>query len=288
MKKQFASRILFIAGFVILVLTNIFVLSGVASNRSGEPDTLIVLTERELRLKYRDSKENSGLALGLYWRVLSEDGENLHNYAYRSDPAWLDADKLEALGFNINRYLAGDSRSGIYRRLLSKEVFIVLENGGEPCKESLRRAQSAFAKVKKAYDANLHDEKQRFSFERAKERLYDEQVRGSHLFAIDAGLDPAQLRKKYADRSRFIILKGLVRPYIPSEKVRDKVSGYITKISTIRINVPLKHRRILDAVKADGPFYSSGITSPRYKVKLAVGSRYEPWIISVEKIEPIQ
>ena len=50
--KIFKGKI-FIAGLAIIIVTNIVALAGVAYNRSGEPDAVVELTERELGLPYR-------------------------------------------------------------------------------------------------------------------------------------------------------------------------------------------------------------------------------------------
>ena len=75
MKKFLSSRGLFVSGFILLVLINIIVLSGVAYNRSGDPAALIWLTERELKMSYRSYEENSGLSLCLDWRTLDKNEE---------------------------------------------------------------------------------------------------------------------------------------------------------------------------------------------------------------------
>jgi hypothetical protein len=63
MKILLSSRALFLLGFFMIVATNIVVLSGVASNRSGNPESEVILTERELQLPYKIHEENSGLTL---------------------------------------------------------------------------------------------------------------------------------------------------------------------------------------------------------------------------------
>ena len=123
------SQHLFILGFTIIILANIILLSEVAYNRSGEPVSLITLTERELSIpsfKTSFQKENSGIALSLSWRSLTEEGGSNNYYAKRT-PIWLDSKKLEELGFdleNLPRYNTKKKNKSI---LDSKEVFIVLE-----------------------------------------------------------------------------------------------------------------------------------------------------------------
>ncbi|HPU80578.1 DUF4824 family protein, partial [Accumulibacter sp.] len=53
------------AGAALILLTNIVALSGVIINRTGEPESRLMLSARELSLPYRGYRqaENSGLAL---------------------------------------------------------------------------------------------------------------------------------------------------------------------------------------------------------------------------------
>ena len=81
-------RKLLLSAVVLLLLTNVVVLAGVAYNRAGEPVVSLELTERELTLvrSYRRTDENSGTALSLQWQV-SGDGEPLATlYAGGSSP----------------------------------------------------------------------------------------------------------------------------------------------------------------------------------------------------------
>ncbi len=63
MRKQ-----LLIIGFLLLFITNTFILAHVVYNRSDEVVT-ITLTERELRKSHYSARENSGQSLRLKWRT---------------------------------------------------------------------------------------------------------------------------------------------------------------------------------------------------------------------------
>ena len=115
MKILLSSRGLFAIGFVILVASNIVVLSGVASNRSGNPETQITLTERELQLPYRVHEENSGLTLRFAWRALGKD-EDYNMYPHWRSPVWFGSEKLEELGFNIDNYLSSKDNVAFYKQ----------------------------------------------------------------------------------------------------------------------------------------------------------------------------
>jgi hypothetical protein len=284
MRILLSSRGLFTLGFIILVATNIVVLSGVASNRSGEPESQTTLTERELQLPYQVHEENSGLALRLTWRTLGKV-EDYKNYSDWRSPDWFSAEKLEELGFNINDHLSSNGNTTSYKQPIPKEVFIVLENDGESYREAVKRAEAALEREERSFKLNPGDKRLRDNFERAEKRLKRERIAETRLFAIDAGLDPGKLREKYGDRTRFIITKGLVKPRYNYNKNKKKVFGYISRLSVASIYVPLKHRQIFDSILARDKSRKKDLGSPRFEVKLAYGKRLEPWIMSVRSMD---
>ena len=248
MKWLWSPRGLFALGFAVLAATNIAVLAGVAYNRSGTPETLITLSERELPLPYYRNEENSGLALHLDWRVLGAE-ENDASYRRWGYPAWLTADKLAALGFAIDAAPEADPHGSRPRAPLPKEVFIVLEKDGPAYREAIRRAEQTLAREEKRLDADRADKQRQEAVDNAAKSLEKERIAASRLFAVDAGLDPGRLRETYADRTRFIIARGLVKPVYDYEKKRRRVRGSIQRLSVETIHVPLKHREILDALR---------------------------------------
>jgi hypothetical protein len=283
MKKLLSSRRLFSLGFLILVATNIVVLSGVVSNKSGEPEAQIILTERELQLPYQVHEENSGLALRLTWRALGKV-EDYSTYSDWRTPAWLSAEELEALGFNINNYLSSVGNTTFYKQPIPKEVFIVLEIDGAPYREAVKRATVALQTEKSSFKLNPGDKRLRDNFERAEKRLKREHNEASRLFAIDAGLDASELRDQYGDKNRFLITKGLIEARYYHDKNKKKIFGYISRLSVASIHVPLKHRLIFDSIITQEKSKRNDFKKPRFEVKLAYGSRLEPWIVSVNKM----
>ncbi|MBN2793686.1 MAG: DUF4824 family protein [Desulfuromonadales bacterium] len=284
MKKLLSSRGLFLLGFLLLVATNIIVLSGVALNQSGQPESLVTLTERELSLPYRVHKENSGLSLRLNWRTLDRI-EDSSGYSNSRTPVWLNADKLAELGFDINALISADGHSTHFKQPLPREVFIVLEYDGTAYREALARAESAFHEREGSLKLNSDDKSIRENYESAEKRLNRERLEEPRLFAIDAGLDPGRLRDKYSDCGRFIIAKGLIQPGYGYAKDKEDVSGYLSKLSVASLHVPLNQRRIFDAMLARDRSRQDDIRPPRYAVKLAYGSRFEPWIMSVSSLD---
>ena len=164
---------LFLLGFLVLIATNIIVLVGVASNRSNEPESQITLTERELALSYHTYEENSGLRLRLDWRALGK--EDSYGYTDWRSPMWLNSQKLKALGFMLEDDVDAYGYSNRYKRSIPKEVFIVLEVGGEPYREAVKRAEAVFEREKRLFEGNPEDKPMKDNFERAKRNLEHEQ-----------------------------------------------------------------------------------------------------------------
>jgi Domain of unknown function (DUF4824) len=283
MKWLLSSRGLFLLGFAILLSSNIIVLSGVASNRSGKPDTRIILTERELKLPSRISNENSGLNLKIDWRVLSEN-TGYDTYSGWRSPEWFDAEKLKTLGFNVAAHGLARNSDLSYKRPLPKEVFVVLEYDGDAYKEALNRTKFSLDEAKEARSSDPSDEKGRKKIEKAVKRLNRERFASSRLFAIDAGLDAGKLRAQYMDQTRFIITKGLAAPRSYYDKKKKQLSGYIKRLSIGAVHVPLKHRPMFDTILAKEALGGNTPQPPRYQVELGYGSRWEPWMISVQQM----
>jgi len=283
MKTLLSPRGLFALGFVILVATNIVVLSGVASNRAGAPEALITLTERELQLPYRVYEENSGLALRIKWRVLTKKEDGSKFVGWRS-PAWLNAEKLKELGFTTDTSASSEDIKDHHKLSIPKEVFIVLENNGDAYREAVKVAEEALEREEGLFKLKRSDKKLRDSFKRAEKQLERERLAESRLFAIDAGLDARQLREKYGDRTRFIISKGLVTSRYGYDN-RKEVFGDIMQLSISSISVPLKYRKMFESILGRDKSTQDKFGPPRYEVELAYGSRLEPWIVSVHLLD---
>ena len=256
MKKLSYQSVLYLSAFVLLVTVNIFVLSKVILNRTGEPESLIHLTEREFWLP-SIQVENTGLSLKLKWRVLT-NGERYGRGSFLNSlsPVWLNEKKLSELGFDTDTY----KKDKYHKELLPIDVFLVLEYDGKAYQESLDRLETAYKTDAKPA---------------LKKQLAREKTSNSRLFVIDAGKDPIELRKKYDDSSKYIITKGLIKFGYRHEFNDKYVIGYISGPSVKKINVPLAQRKVLEAILAKK---HSNDTQPKYSVVLAYGHNYEPWI----------
>jgi hypothetical protein len=274
-----------IAGLVLIGLTNAVVLAGAGYNRSGEPDSRLSLTERELRPPYawEGGKENSGLALELRWRVLQEGTALRGAYAFYDggSPAWLDAKKMAELGFDTKPHASDDRlvERASYRRQLPREVFVVLEMDGPAYAESLARtaaqAKQLAARSDRADDKKADDERKA-----ADEMLEREAAVNSRLFAVDAGLDRGALRARFADRGKYAIVRARVRPI--EAPPGGAAAGFIDGLSVAQINVPREMRSTFDGLLPE-VYGTRQEPGRRFDAQVAFGQRLEPWLARADK-----
>lgn len=266
-----------IAGGAIILLTNAVALGGVAWNRSGEPESQLQLTQRELTRSYSFSgKDNSGITLSLNWRF--EHAElNEFNYGMYSSrwgiPVWLDEQKLAQLGFDMEKLADTQDYRLRNREFQPKEVLLVLELDDQTYRHHLQRTREYLDESRRLLAASPANAEMQRKARNAEENYKNEVEKGSRLFVIDAGLDIDALRAAYPDRNRYAILHGLIRPTTMSVKDKTVIGGNITELHAGNINVPLDKRPVLSG-------------SDPYEVAVAFGRRLEPWIIAASRGVP--
>lgn len=268
-----------VAAITLVLVTNAYVLIGVAWNRSGEPDAEITLTERELPLHQPAGTEASAPSLRLAWAGYLERGAG--------ESGWLDERKLEEIGFDCEIPLASTAAPEFYRKQLPRMTYVVLENGGKAWEERLERLRRSVGDVAaktRTGDAAAKD------LETERKRLERSEKSASRLVPMDAGNDAAALRSKYADRTRYVIVQGIVRITTgPSpagarrrEEIPAGVQGSIQRLLISEIDVPAPWRSAFGAL---GPTPADG-AEPRFAVTLRFGRRHEPWIVDVQLLPP--
>ena len=271
-----------VLGLGLVLATNVVALAGIAYNRMGEAESVLVLSERELTVPvaYGLDSENSGISLRLNWRI------SLSPNVYERHAEWLDAEKLEELGFNLPP--ANDSRP-LYRSPLEREAYLVLELNGKSYEAALARAR-AHAKAEAELAQANPDKKEFYNRrQRAQMALEREERTASRLFVVDVGLDAERLRASYPDRSRYAVVHGTVQPTLRlhdrkegTQKFDGRTAWYgIVSVAASHIHVPLAHRA---AFPEPAKTWTPEPAHPRFTTTVAFGRRLEPWILDATAV----
>ena len=248
---------LWIAGAVVIA-SNVFTLTSAGINRRGEPEAVLDLTERELRLAPREA-DNTAIVLQLEWNDLEP------RYPNNDAPSWFDAAKLASIGFDTSLPV---TRENAARYGPERSVYAALENDGE----AWRR-----------YMDGLTSQQEK-----------DAASRRPRLVLVDVGTDASALRARYPDRRRTVIVPataGLVLVQ-PRSGSKPFLKGRINVVYPVELNVPKELRSVLEPIRpraasmADrqsGQIYPVG--EPRYRVTVKWGRSLEPWIESVQRAQ---
>ena len=280
-----------LAGIGLIIVTNAIVLAGVSYNRSGVPEATITLTERELSLPYRylGKDENSGIHLRLTHRS-RDSGYFSRDYKQSEILDWFNKEKLAALGFDVSQPVNGDMEERHYQRLSEKEVFLVLEYNGTAYQAVLEAAQKQVDDLlaEQSTAQNNGKKNKNHKLSRAENNLSREKTSASRLFVIDAGLDRDALRKKYANRTKYLLMKGLVKARITNNRAGDepRLTGYIKSLSNKTVHVPLQHHEVLEATVAEGTHRKQN-DPPRFEATINIGQRLDPWLVAVKGLEGV-
>jgi len=255
-----------VSGIALIVITNAVALGGVMYNRSGEPESTLTLTQRELALPYRyeETSENTGLSLSVFWRVEppeDRDDEPSYGFRYGGEPAWLDGAKLEELGIRVRarapRNVDGISNS----RGLPVDVWLVLEMDGPAYKRLLERTCNRASWNQEARDACTREKNE-----------------ASRLFVVDAGLDRHALRAKYPETTTHAIVRGQIEATRVTDASTSKVTGHISGVSVDEIQVPVALRAPLGP---DPSVRWDARNEKPFVATVAFGRRHEPWIVKL-------
>jgi hypothetical protein len=255
----------FVAAAIVLV-TSVATLVFVRQNRTGSPDATLQLTERELRLAPRGNDETA-VMLWLTWRSAQDTG------GMRGYP-WLDRAKLESLGFDCRVPPGSDEARRYYRsaRAMARDAYAVLEYRPDevPTLSDVEPAMAGSTSPGRPLEPA------------ALARL-------PRLVAVDAGLDPAALRARYPDRTRFLITQAIVRLlYLDARTAGGSplLTGDFGALLPQQIAVPREHAALLANLQAsqrEDDAFRRLTPDPRYQVTLRYGRNLEPWVAGVRK-----
>ncbi|WP_375739803.1 DUF4824 family protein [Pseudomonas boanensis] len=254
-----------LAGLAIILLANAVALAGVWQNRTGEPESRLLLSGRELQRDHEWSrKENSGLTLRLDWRRPSKaDGDD----RYLRQP--LDEAQLLALGFRA----PDKGKPRPQRNNRRREALVVLELDGPAYQAEMERESQRRERARRALAAEPGDKHLQDADRAAQQALEREKTQQSRLFAVDVGLDRQALRQRYPDRERYAIVPGTVQAWLHEGQLQGQLSQL--RISTI--NVPYAWRHPLGERLAS--------EKAQFLVQVSFGQRLEPWVSAAPDLE---
>jgi hypothetical protein len=244
---------------IVVIATNAFALVGARNNRMGEPEAVLELTERELRLPPREA-DNTAMVLRLAWTDLQP------RYPDEPVPSWFDAAKLASIGFDTSVPVT-EENAVHYRGMPSRSAYAVLENDGQAWQR---------------YADGLVGEKEK-----------DTASRRPHLVLIDVGTDAGALRARYPDRRRTVIVPATVGLGLAVPRTGAPfLKGRVDVVYPPELNVPKDLRPVLDSLsprtmsaldRQTGQVDPVG--EPRYRVTVKWGRSLEPWIESVARFQ---
>lgn len=265
-------------GVGLILLVNAVALGGVAWNRSGEPDSVLPLSQRELLRNSDWYKENSGLSLRLRWRTPSRDEEaRQHNRGWQPS---LDGQKMAELGFAMPAQVDDDSARR-FGRQQSRDALLVLELNGPLHEREVQLTRKRLDAARQAADAAPQNARLADERDFIRRELDSEEKTDTRLLLKDVGLDLQTLRARYPDRQRYLIVHGQVRPVSNYYQHIWTLGGTASSIGTDSLNVPYQWRERLDQITAQPHRAADGRAQP-FVAEVAFGRRLEPWIERID------
>ena len=258
----------------IVVLANLGAWAAAARNRGGEPDAVLVLTERELRLPAKQA-DNTALTLTLVYEFPRERGALKVREA-----GWFDCAKLASIGFDCSRPVTRENAS-YYRSRPPRTTYAALEFEGEGWQTRLQEE----ARVNSGSSADV----QPLAADRQPNPTISEKAMldlrsGSHLATVDVDNDPSALRRRHPDRRRTAIVEATAALMsVENPGQAPYLAGRVTSVLPGEINVPREWRALLEGLQSEQRVVDSPPQrEPRFRATVAWGSRLEPWITNVE------
>jgi len=261
------------------------VLAGAAYNRSGEPEAVLKLSERELAVAVGEFEtEGSGISLQMQWRVPRPSRGKpgaMFDYGFArvsGEAAWLDKAKLADLGFDVSRPTDTPEGQRHYDKQLPRDAFLALELSGPAYAGALKAAEDRLQEARARLAGNPNVKALVAAAEAAAKSLANEQTLNSRLFVVDASLDASALRAKYPDRAQYAIVTGRLR--VASDRFGSPgPAGYISDLNIEKVNVPASFVKVFESVPRQRAIRRAG-AGPRFEATLAFGKRLEPWLHS--------
>jgi hypothetical protein len=231
----------------VLVLVTVAAFIGAAGwNRSGEPELVLLLTERELPLVRVNLApgDNPGARLRIA-------------YEARHDPLdarnWLPEARLREIGFAFNVPVTSPQAADAYDRVPPRVAWVVFEYDGPEWRAIAQRRAIAGPGA------------------------LAESPMASRLVPVDAGLDFDLLLTRYP--TGHLIVRGVIGlAYVAPARGGPMLHGVLRDVVPPTVSVPYPFR---DTVGGLAATTERGLLEPRYEVEVAVGALGLPYIRSL-------
>jgi hypothetical protein len=161
-----------------------------------------------------------------------------------NDYPWLDRTKLEGLGFDYAKALRDPQHPP-----LPRPAFVALEYNGPAWEQWLNSAA-------------------------LKDMPNDTY---SRLFPIDVARTPEPLLRKYPNREKYLVVRGLVQLSAVTRQGQLQLLPSISQLFPAAIHVPSPLSDPLNVMVGTNP------TSPRYTITLSYGRSFEPWVVRIDQ-----
>lgn len=284
-------------GGLVILLAGSWLLASASWNRRGEPEAVLALTEREVAPPWGSAQEGTALELRL---LLGDESPGVARrfaiWRHRELPGVADArlgrDALKAIGFRVELDPGAAEGDEYYARQIPRRGFVVVEHEGEAWERWIARREARVREIRGsvasggAPQAELDD---------AEALLALDRTMRSRLFPVDAGRDPAELRKRHPDRRRYAILPALFRAEVLHPTDGTAILTASARPIVFRVHAsreiedalePVLPRETYEEVEArerrEAVRGWPEPVAPRYAATLAVGGRYETWLRDVE------
>lgn len=256
----------------LVVASNLGAWGFAAWNHSAEPEAVLELTQRELRLPAKQT-ENTALSLELVFERAHPPGPARSP----QEPGWFDRTKLQSIGFDCSKPVTKEHVRH-YQSQPPRSTYAALELEGEAWRRQMAEPPPDPAQAGAAGRGETG--RTTAPTANASERNHE-----SRLVAIDVGNDPSALRQRYPDRHRVAIVEArAVLRFVDNPGQSPFLAGRVTSILPSDINVPRTWLGMLGRLQTDRTDTNSQppLHEPWYRVTVKWGKNLEPWIADVQ------
>jgi len=255
----------------LVVASNLGAWGFAALNRSGEPEAVLELTERELRLPAKQA-DNTALSLELVFERPRPAGP----LRPPRETGWFDRAKLQSIGFDCSVPVTPENASRYI--MPPRSTYAVLEYEGEAWRKQMAEplpepAQAGDVRA----DGTLRMTVPAESLE--------DRPRDSRLVVIDVGNDLARLRQQYPDRRRVAIVEATAElRFVNNPGQAPFLAGRVMSVLPGEINVPREWLTLLEGLQSERKVatWPPPLHDPRYRVTVKWGRNLEPWVADVQ------